>query len=96
VKAGKWAKLLLTLANATADERTKLEAEAYYSWMAGNILVEKEKWEQASVLLIRAKYVSHSFIHSFILSLSLSISFCNLSVSFLVQFMNFTDFDITV
>jgi signal recognition particle subunit SRP68 len=57
VKAGKWAKLLSNLANATADERTKLEAEAYYSWMAGNILVEKEKWQEASVHLIRAKTV---------------------------------------
>jgi signal recognition particle subunit SRP68 len=68
-KAGKWAKLLLNLVNATADERTKLEAEAYYSWMEGNILIEKEKWEEASVLLIRAKYLRLHF-----LSLSLSVS----------------------
>jgi hypothetical protein len=69
VKAGKWAKLLLHLANATADDRTKLEAEAYYSWMAGTISVEKERWEEASVLLVKAKSAL-SFSHSPILSFS--------------------------
>ncbi|CAM9335457.1 unnamed protein product [Choristocarpus tenellus] len=46
-KAAKWAKDLEMLCAETADERSCLEASSYSAWMSGNVLLEKEAWEEA-------------------------------------------------
>lgn len=39
-----------------SDTRSALEAEAYASWMGGNLLLEKESdWPKALALFTRAK-----------------------------------------
>eukprot|EP00271_Cylindrocystis_brebissonii_P006442 TRINITY_DN19237_c0_g1_i2.p1 TRINITY_DN19237_c0_g1~~TRINITY_DN19237_c0_g1_i2.p1 ORF type:complete len:431 (-),score=116.30 TRINITY_DN19237_c0_g1_i2:130-1422(-) len=47
-KAVKWAELFASLCLAKADTKTALEAEAYASYMWGNLLMEKETdWDMA-------------------------------------------------
>ncbi|CAM8909650.1 unnamed protein product [Rhodiola kirilowii] len=47
-KAVKWASLFLQLCSIKGDSRTSLEAEAYASYMKGNLLFEQDKnWETA-------------------------------------------------
>ena len=47
---------LLRLANERCDARTCLEADAYASWMGGNVLLEKESdWEGALGRFLRAR-----------------------------------------
>lgn len=58
-KASYWAAELSRFASHCCDTRGALEAEAYASWMAGNVLLEKETdWEKALAHYARAKYVS--------------------------------------
>ena len=55
-KAAAWAAQLAQLAGSRADARTALEAEAYSSWMAGNVLLEKETdWAGAVAAFLRAQ-----------------------------------------
>eukprot|EP00898_Chlorokybus_atmophyticus_P006587 jgi/Chlat1/692/Chrsp104S00017 len=41
-KGARWAEQLATMCAAKADSRSVLEAEAYHSWMLGNVLLERE------------------------------------------------------
>lgn len=55
-KAAAHAADLLRLAGERCDARTSLEADAYASWMGGNVLLEKESdWEGALARFLRAK-----------------------------------------
>eukprot|EP00887_Chlorella_sp_A99_P002852 scaffold6.g2852.t1 len=55
-KAAAHAAELVRLASQRCDARTQLEAEAYSSWMAGSMLLEKESdWEQALARFVRAR-----------------------------------------
>jgi signal recognition particle subunit SRP68 len=55
-KAAFWAAELACFAAATADTRSALEADAYSSWMTGNLLLEKESdWHKALGAYLRAK-----------------------------------------
>lgn len=56
-KAAKQAKQLEIICNAKADKKTTLEAEAYSAWMGGNILLEKEEWEEALSHFIKARTI---------------------------------------
>jgi RNA-binding signal recognition particle 68 len=54
-KAAYWASELAQLASLKGDARTVLEAEAYASWMAGNLLLEQEiDWDGALAKFLRA------------------------------------------
>eukprot|EP01087_Luapelamoeba_hula_P011909 TRINITY_DN3301_c0_g1_i2.p1 TRINITY_DN3301_c0_g1~~TRINITY_DN3301_c0_g1_i2.p1 ORF type:complete len:645 (-),score=135.76 TRINITY_DN3301_c0_g1_i2:287-2221(-) len=46
-KAQHWAAELLSLCNHIADDKTKLEAEAYSAWMSANFLLYHEQWADA-------------------------------------------------
>jgi len=46
-KAAKWSNHLVTLCNATADERTKVEAESYCGWLTGNIMLDRGDYRGA-------------------------------------------------
>ncbi len=55
-KAAYWAAELSRFASQRCDTRSALEAEAYSSWMGGNLLLEKESdWEGALARYARAK-----------------------------------------
>lgn len=54
IKAAKWAKHLNLLCASTSDERTKIEAESYYDWLSGNILLDKGDYAGAVQKLTRA------------------------------------------
>lgn len=56
-KAAKYASLLRRICNEKSDEKTKLEAEAYASWMSGNLLLEKEKWGKALLQFGKARTI---------------------------------------
>jgi hypothetical protein len=56
-KAAVWAAELSRFAAACCDTRSALEAEAYSSWMAGNVLMERETdWEKALATYSRARW----------------------------------------
>ena len=48
-RAGKHAKELIEMCEACVrcDARTKLEAQAYQSWITGNIEFERQRWQEA-------------------------------------------------
>ena len=48
-KAAAWAAELARLAGGTCDTRSALEAEAYASWMCGNLGMEREADWQAAI-----------------------------------------------
>jgi signal recognition particle subunit SRP68 len=55
-KAARHATELVQLTSARCDARSALEAEAYASWMAGSLLLEKETdWEGALARYVRSK-----------------------------------------
>eukprot|EP00775_Hariotina_reticulata_P003191 gene3191-3469_t len=55
-KAAVWAAELARFAAACCDTRSALEAEAYSSWMAGNVLMEREAdWEKVLATYSRAR-----------------------------------------
>lgn len=54
-KAVKASNDLVTLCSEAADDKTKLEAEAYCCWMNGNLCLEQENWSQALDSFTRAK-----------------------------------------
>uniref|UniRef100_A0A6A7G753 Signal recognition particle subunit SRP68 n=1 Tax=Hirondellea gigas TaxID=1518452 RepID=A0A6A7G753_9CRUS len=56
-KAAFWSSQLTKLCSVAADARTALEAEAYCSWMNGNILLEREIWSDALEKFVHAKTV---------------------------------------
>eukprot|EP00244_Chara_vulgaris_P012339 TRINITY_DN6437_c2_g1_i2.p1 TRINITY_DN6437_c2_g1~~TRINITY_DN6437_c2_g1_i2.p1 ORF type:complete len:566 (-),score=137.77 TRINITY_DN6437_c2_g1_i2:58-1656(-) len=57
-KAARWGDILASLCAEKADSRTALEAEAYASWMWGNVKLEREDdWEGALVKFLRARTV---------------------------------------
>lgn len=56
-KAVKSCNELVALCAETADDKTKLEAEAYASWMAGNLRLEEEDWAQALDSFTRARTI---------------------------------------
>ncbi|GBG75741.1 hypothetical protein CBR_g20988 [Chara braunii] len=57
-KAARWGDVLAALCSEKADSRTALEAEAYASWMWGNVKLEREDdWEGALVKFLRARTV---------------------------------------
>ncbi len=47
-KAAHWARQLAQLCDVRADERTRIEATAYSSWMAGLLAREKLAWREAT------------------------------------------------
>ena len=56
-KAAAWATSLEQLCEARADTRTQLQAQAYSSWMGGNILFERSQHEKALAKFLAAKTV---------------------------------------
>ncbi|KAL6044076.1 signal recognition particle subunit srp68 [Balamuthia mandrillaris] len=56
-KAVRWSEDLLNLCSELADDRTKLEAEAYAGWMAGNLHFHQEKWKEALECFDRARKI---------------------------------------
>jgi len=54
-KADKWTQTLKTLCEARTTGPTALEADAYASWMRGNLLLEKEDWKGAKEAFSRAQ-----------------------------------------
>ena len=57
-KAAMWASELAAFSAEKCDARSALEAEAYSSWMQGNVLFEKETdWSRAMGLYVKAKCV---------------------------------------
>jgi hypothetical protein len=55
-KAAFWASELCRIAGAVCDTRSAVEADAYASWMGGNVLMEKESdWQRALACYTRAK-----------------------------------------
>jgi len=60
-KAVKSSNDLVTLCASTADDKTKLEAEAYSCWMTGNLRLEEEEWDQALESFMRARWGSLTY-----------------------------------
>ena len=57
-KAVKWSKLLLDFCNLYSDDqRTILEAEAYYSYLLGLLLLEKGEWAESLKLFKQSQTV---------------------------------------
>ena len=56
-KAAKWAKVFKDLVDLCADDQTKLEAEAYASWMSGNAQMEGEHFAEALEDFIAAEAI---------------------------------------
>ena len=56
-KAAVWSKELVRVCNSKADAHTQLEAEAYSSWMHGNMYLEQEKHQEAFQNFAHAKTV---------------------------------------
>jgi len=54
-KAVKWAHKLEEACKVHADARTQLEAEAYFAFMDGTLLLEKEQWSDALTKIQRCK-----------------------------------------
>lgn len=55
-KASTWASELARIAGKVCDNRSQVEADAYASWMAGNLLMEKESdWQRALAAYTRAR-----------------------------------------
>jgi signal recognition particle subunit SRP68 len=57
VKAVEWSELLEKLAKEVADDKTQLEAQAYHAWLSGNLLLEREKWDEALKKFNNAKTI---------------------------------------
>lgn len=56
-KASYWASELSRISNAVCDTRSTVEADAYSSWMGGNVLMEREEdWEATLAAYTRARY----------------------------------------
>jgi len=83
---------LVTLCEATADNRTKLEAEAYHNWMTGNLYLElgeqqEDMWEKARESFKLARTVfgqlgklasdSRELFKQKVREIDASIRFCN-------------------
>eukprot|EP00514_Thraustochytrium_sp_LLF1b_P002728 CAMPEP_0184524374 /NCGR_PEP_ID=MMETSP0198_2-20121128/9473_1 /TAXON_ID=1112570 /ORGANISM="Thraustochytrium sp., Strain LLF1b" /LENGTH=642 /DNA_ID=CAMNT_0026915647 /DNA_START=55 /DNA_END=1983 /DNA_ORIENTATION=+ len=56
-KAVKWAAVFSSLCAEACDDHTALEAEAYLAWMTGNMLLEKEEWQNAYLNFEKARGV---------------------------------------
>jgi len=56
-KAVKYSKQLLEFCEHTADKRTTLEAEAYYSWLRATHLQQKDQWHDALSSYNKAKMI---------------------------------------
>merc|ERR1711865_431550 len=54
-KAVKWSQHLKALCDARGTSPTALEADAYASWMSGNLLLEKDDWRGAKDAFARAQ-----------------------------------------
>jgi signal recognition particle subunit SRP68 len=54
-KAVKWTQHLKTLCESRTTSTTALEADAYASWMRGNLLLEKDDWHGAKDAFSRAQ-----------------------------------------
>eukprot|EP00878_Enallax_costatus_P045359 GHUV01054566.1.p1 GENE.GHUV01054566.1~~GHUV01054566.1.p1 ORF type:complete len:103 (-),score=29.70 GHUV01054566.1:134-442(-) len=56
-KASHWASELSRICSAVCDTRSTVEADAYSSWMGGNVLMEREgDWEGTLAAYTRARY----------------------------------------
>lgn len=57
-KAAYWASELSRIGSLVCDTRSAVEADAYSSWMTGNVLMEREAdWEGALAAYTRARSV---------------------------------------
>ena len=62
IKAAKYATSLQTLAVASADPRTILEADAYAAFMNGSVSLDKEKWGEALTSFVHAQTVFEQLV----------------------------------
>jgi len=62
-KAVRFAGELVSIANELADDKTKLEAEAYSCWQQGNLFFENEAWGEAKDNFMRARQVQFKDVH---------------------------------
>ncbi len=60
-KASKWGELLLTMCANVANEPTKIQAEAYSSFLNGVYHFEQENWQEAYNHFIKSRYAQTSF-----------------------------------
>jgi signal recognition particle subunit SRP68 len=56
-KAVQWSETLERLSKEVADDRTQLEAQAYNAWLNGNLLLEREQWQEALAKFGKAKTI---------------------------------------
>eukprot|EP00879_Flechtneria_rotunda_P020354 GHRR01021405.1.p1 GENE.GHRR01021405.1~~GHRR01021405.1.p1 ORF type:complete len:546 (+),score=261.79 GHRR01021405.1:1195-2832(+) len=92
-KAAYWAGELSRLAHATCDTRSALEADAYSSWMTGNVWMEKETdWKRALAAYTRANQLfgelakvgdpeSQALCAAMVEELGPSLRYCNYQIS---------------
>jgi len=56
-KAAKWSVELRDLCAVCGDDRTALEADAYAAWMSGNMMIQRDSWQEALAHFLRCKQI---------------------------------------
>eukprot|EP00002_Diphylleia_rotans_P040491 TRINITY_DN9605_c0_g1_i1.p1 TRINITY_DN9605_c0_g1~~TRINITY_DN9605_c0_g1_i1.p1 ORF type:complete len:608 (+),score=127.60 TRINITY_DN9605_c0_g1_i1:44-1867(+) len=56
-KASHWSGMLEHLAQERGDDQTNLEAQAYASWMRGNLYLEKKLYQEARMNYVKARAI---------------------------------------